>query len=99
MVLYITRYVDIATYLYFVWSYNWQYALNNVLAYEGQIVAVKNNGKQEVYVLDSTLEDGLRNLANGNSGDYVSKSATENILSGDLAIDKHDLNILSGNFV
>lgn len=43
------------------------YALNNVLAYEGQVIAVTNNEKQEVYVLDSTLSadpqlSGLRKI-------------------------------------
>lgn len=37
------------------------YALNNAVAYEGQIIAVTEDGKQKVYVLDSSnTESGLR---------------------------------------
>ena len=46
------------------------YALSNVISYEGQIIAVTDGGKQKVYVLDSTMPNGLRQLA---AGDDASK--------------------------
>lgn len=40
------------------------------LPYEGQIIAVTDGGKQKVYVLDSKMSNGLRQLA---AGDDASK--------------------------
>ena len=71
-------------------------------AYEGQIVAVKNNGKQEVYVLDTTVSSGLRKLADAdaeNLSTWLNKADISSVISGDVIIENHDFKILFGNYI
>lgn len=49
------------------------YALSNVISYEGQIIAVTDGGKQKVYVLDSAMPNGLRQLAAGDDASHIAE--------------------------
>lgn len=66
------------------------YATTAGNAYEGQIIAVKNNDQQEVYVLDTSAPNGLRKLASG--GDA---SALEQLLNNEISARKADVTFLS----
>lgn len=65
------------------------YALSNVVSYEGQIIAVTDEGKQKVYVLDSTMSNGLRQLAAGDDASHLTDELNREIsarISADLAL-------------
>ena len=63
------------------------YALSNVISYEGQIIAVTDGGKQKVYVLDSAMPNGLRQLAAGDDASHIAEELNREIsarISADL---------------
>lgn len=51
------------------------YALHGAVAYEGQVIAVTESGRQRAYVLDHTMDNGLRELA-----DITALSSKQDIL-------------------
>ena len=75
-----------------------EYALSGAVAYEGQIIAVTDtdlsgNPLQKVYVLDSTMPNGLRQLAAGDDA-----SSIQNELNAEISARKEADNFLS-NFI
>lgn len=64
------------------------------LPYEGQVIAVTDGGTQKVYVLDSTMSNGLRQLAAGDDASHLQEELNAEI-SNRISADEYLSNAIS----